>query len=164
LTNNDILRRLRYALDLSDAAVLDLYRSIGQELTREDLGRIYARDDDPEFEECPNSLVRDFLDGLILKNRGPRRGSETGNSGDGSGTKDRSKRSTLSNNDILKALRIALNLTSDDIIAIMASAGTKVSASELGALFRTPGHTKFRYCGDQFLRNFLVGLTAKYRS
>jgi uncharacterized protein YehS (DUF1456 family) len=64
----------------------------------------------------------------------------------------------MTNNDILKKLRVALKLTNDDIITIMKLVDFNVSKSELGALFRREDHPKYMECGDQFLRNFLNGL------
>jgi uncharacterized protein YehS (DUF1456 family) len=64
----------------------------------------------------------------------------------------------LSNNDILKKLRVALQLRNDDIVEILKLVGFEISESELGALFRSNDHPKFKECGDQILRNFLNGL------
>ncbi|WP_339609439.1 DUF1456 family protein [uncultured Planktosalinus sp.] len=64
----------------------------------------------------------------------------------------------MTNNDILKKLRVALKLTNDDIVDIMKLVDFQVSKSELGALFRKEDHPKYMECGDQFLRNFLNGL------
>lgn len=64
----------------------------------------------------------------------------------------------MSNNDILKKLRVALELTNDDIIKIMELVKFKVTKSELGDIFRKDDHPNFKKCGDQILRNFLNGL------
>jgi len=64
----------------------------------------------------------------------------------------------MSNNDIFKKLRVALELTNDDIIKIMGLVNFKVSRSELGDIFRKDDHPNFKKCGDQILRNFLNGL------
>ena len=64
----------------------------------------------------------------------------------------------LSNNDIMKKLRVALKLRNDDIVEIFSLVDFKVSKSELGAIFRNENHPKYMECGDQFLRNFLNGL------
>ncbi|MGS2739933.1 DUF1456 family protein [Sinomicrobium sp. M5D2P17] len=69
----------------------------------------------------------------------------------------------MTNNDILKKLRVALKLTNDDIVEIMKLVGFNVSKSELGALFRREDHPKYMECGDQFLRNFLNGLIIHMR-
>ncbi len=64
----------------------------------------------------------------------------------------------MSNNDILKKLRVALELTTDDIMKITELVGFKVTKSELGDIFRSEDHPNFKPCGDQILRNFLNGL------
>lgn len=69
----------------------------------------------------------------------------------------------MTNNDILKKLRVALKLTNDDIVAILQLVDFQVSKSELGALFRKDDHPKYMECGDQFLRNFLNGLIIHLR-
>jgi uncharacterized protein YehS (DUF1456 family) len=69
----------------------------------------------------------------------------------------------MTNNDILKKLRVALKLTNKDIAHICGLAGFRVSESELGALFRSEDHPKYKNCGDQFLRNFLNGLVIHMR-
>ncbi|PIQ16655.1 MAG: hypothetical protein COW67_01770 [Flavobacteriales bacterium CG18_big_fil_WC_8_21_14_2_50_32_9] len=69
----------------------------------------------------------------------------------------------LSNNDILKKLRVALKLRDDDIVSICALVDFKITKSELGALYRNEEHPKYMECGDQFLRNFLNGLIIHLR-
>jgi uncharacterized protein YehS (DUF1456 family) len=64
----------------------------------------------------------------------------------------------LSNNDILKKLRVALSLRNDDIIKILALADFEISKGALGDLFRNEDHPGYVEAGDQILRNFLNGL------
>ena len=64
----------------------------------------------------------------------------------------------MSNNDIMKKLRVALKFTDDDIIEVLALVDFKVTKAELSAIFRKEDHPNFKSCGDQFLRNFLNGL------
>ena len=64
----------------------------------------------------------------------------------------------MTNNDILKKLRVALQLRNDEIVNILKLVDFKVTETELSALFRSEDHPKFKRCGDQFLRNFLNGL------
>lgn len=69
----------------------------------------------------------------------------------------------MSNNDIMKKLRVALKLRDEEIVAICALVDFKISKSELGAIFRNEDHPNFKPCGDQFLRNFLNGLVIHMR-
>ena len=64
----------------------------------------------------------------------------------------------LTNNDIIKKLRVALKLRDDDIIEILKLVDYKIGKSELGAFFRAEDHEKFMPLQDQILRNFLNGL------
>ncbi len=69
----------------------------------------------------------------------------------------------LSNNDIMKKLRVAHKLRDDDIVKICSLVDFAVTKSELGAIFRNENHEKYMECGDQFLRNFLNGLVIHLR-
>ena len=69
----------------------------------------------------------------------------------------------MTNNDILKKLRVALQLKDDDIVRILALVDFKVTATELGAIFRKEDHPNYKECGDQLLRNFLNGLIIHLR-
>ncbi len=69
----------------------------------------------------------------------------------------------LSNNDILKKLRVAHKLRDDDIVAICKLVDFNITTSELGAIFRSEDHPKYMVCGDQLLRNFLNGLIVHLR-
>ena len=69
----------------------------------------------------------------------------------------------MSNNDILKKLRVALQLRDDQIIEILKLVDFDITRSELGALFRKEDHPNYKNCGDQILRNFLNGLVIHLR-
>ncbi|MBE7442904.1 MAG: hypothetical protein KFKLKKLM_02309 [Flavobacteriales bacterium] len=69
----------------------------------------------------------------------------------------------LSNNDILKKLRVAHKLRDEDIVAICGLANFNITKSELNAMFRDENHPKYMECGDQILRNFLNGLIIHLR-
>jgi uncharacterized protein YehS (DUF1456 family) len=69
----------------------------------------------------------------------------------------------LSNNDILRKVKIAMNYQQDDMMAILKSADFNVSKGELTALFRRADHRSYRECGDQLLRNFLAGMVLRHR-
>jgi uncharacterized protein YehS (DUF1456 family) len=64
----------------------------------------------------------------------------------------------MTNNDILKKIRVALELKDEEIIHILKLSNFEVTKSELGALFRKEDHPNYKPCGDQLLRNFLNGL------
>lgn len=69
----------------------------------------------------------------------------------------------LTNNDILKKLRVAHQLKDEDILKILSLVDFSISKSELNALFRNENHPKYVPAGDQILRNFLNGLVIHLR-
>lgn len=155
MTNNDILRRLRYALDISNPAMVEIFKLSGCNIEQPTLIKFLKKEDEEDYIECSNPLMTFFLDGLIVHKRGRRESvAEPSLKPD----------TNLTNNIILKKLRIALDFKEDDMIAVMKLADIVISKSELSALFRNKGHKNFKECGDQFLRNFLKGLTIRYRN
>jgi uncharacterized protein YehS (DUF1456 family) len=160
MNNNDVLKRLRYALNITDLKVVELFKLVDYDIPKAELESIFKTEEEAGYVECGDELIGRFLDALVISRRG-RRESPAG--ADGPSAPGSKAPARIYNNDILKRLRVALELKDEDIIAIMALAGVEISKSELGALFRKPDHRNYRPCGDQFLRNFLVGLTAKYR-
>jgi len=155
VTNNDILRRLRYALDISDSKMVAIFGLSGHHIEQSDLNGLLKKEDEEGYLECSNIMMAFFLDGLIIQKRG-RKDSVSGNSA--------KTDVALTNNSILKKLRIALEFKEDDMIAIMKLVDIAISKSELSALFRNNGHKNYKECGDQFLRNFLKGLTIRNRN
>jgi len=152
--NNDILIRLRYALNITDLKLVELFALADHPLPVEDLRPLFLREEDEGFRECDGATLGAFLQGLVVSRRG-RREIAAGTTPPWAGNPG--------NNEVLKALRIALELRDDDIGAILKLAGFEVSKAEISALFRNRSHENYRLCGDQFLRNFLAGLTKKYR-
>ena len=69
----------------------------------------------------------------------------------------------MTNNDVLKKLRIALKLKDTDILEILKLSGFEISNTELNAFFRKKDHRNYMECGDQVLRRFLDGLIIKMR-
>lgn len=69
----------------------------------------------------------------------------------------------MTNNDIFKKLRVALQLRDDQIVEIMQLVDFRITKSELGAIFRAEDHENYMECGDQILRNFLNGLVIHLR-
>ena len=152
MINNDVLRRVRYALDLNDAAMMDIFALSDYEITREDLLKLLKKDNEDNFVALNNKLLTLFLDGLITYKRGKKE--------DGAVVKPTSE---LNNNGILRKLRIALEFKEEDMLHMLDLAGFKLSKPELSSFFRHEAHKHHRKCGDQVLRNFLQGLTIHFR-
>lgn len=69
----------------------------------------------------------------------------------------------MTNNDILKKLRVALQLKDTDIIEILKLADFNITKAQVSALFRKEDHKNYIECQNQILRKFLNGLIIKYR-
>jgi uncharacterized protein YehS (DUF1456 family) len=151
MTNNDILRRLRYVFDFNDTKMIAIFALADVDVRRGHIIAWLVKDDDPTFEVCKDHMLATFLNGLINDNRGKK---------DDITPKPERK---ITNNIILRKLKIALNLQSANIIAITKLAGLTLSAHELSSFMRRPGHRNYRECKDQVLRNFLSGLQIKLR-
>jgi len=152
MTNNDILRRIRYAFDFNDSRMIALFAAAELEVTREQISAWLKRDDDPALVELPTPELATFLNGLINDRRGRREGPQP----------EPEKR--LNNNIVLRKLKIALDFKDDEIIKTIDLAGKKLGKAELSAFFRKPDHNKHRACLDQVLRNFLTGLSLQQRT
>jgi len=150
MTYNDLLRRLRYALNLNGESIAGLCTLGGQEIRPIDVLMLLKKEEETGYVVCVDTVMTAFLDGLIISRRGarvPKPGSAK--------TTDMA----LNNNLILRKLRIALELNDEAMLAILEKAGVQLSKSELSAMFRAEGHRNYKPCGDQFLRNFIRGLT-----
>jgi len=165
MDNNDILIRIRYALDIKNKEMIEIFKLGGMEFTKEEVLLILTKsiddyeDDNNENEEnikCDNVMLESFLNGFIIFKRGKQE-SKPG----------QPERPALShervNNLVLKKLKIALSLTSEDMIEILETSGVFITKGELSAFLRKEGHKNYKECGDQNTRNFLRGLAIKYR-
>ncbi|WP_426141352.1 DUF1456 family protein [Pseudomonas sp. DWP3-1-2] len=153
MMNNDVLRSVRYMLDISDGKIVDIVKLGGFDITKADVIAFMKKEDEEGYQDCSDEIMAHFLDGLVIFKRG----------------KDDSRAPQpielpITNNTVLKKLRVAFELKEEDMHAILKSAEFPVSKPELSALFRKFGHSNYRTCGDQLLRNFLKGLTLRVRA
>jgi uncharacterized protein YehS (DUF1456 family) len=148
MTNNDLLRRLRYALNKNDLALAQITSKSGRETTEAEVINWLKLEDEEGYVDLPDVLLCRFLDGLIIEKRGPHPSGKVSE-----------PLEVLSNNEILKKLRIAFNLKSDEMIAVFKKAEFDVSNAELGSFFRSAGHPKFVKCPEKVLRKFIKGLS-----
>lgn len=149
MTNNDILARLRYLFNYSDQKVVDICQLTGVEVLEKQIAQWLKKEDDPDYQALSDKELATFLDGLIIEKRGRKDGPLP------------VPEDYLSNNVILRKLKIALNLKSEDILALFASIDKKLSKPELSSFFRHPDHSSYRPLMDQYLRNFLTALQLK---
>jgi uncharacterized protein YehS (DUF1456 family) len=151
MTQNDILRRIRYILDLDDSKMISIFSLAGQEVTRAQISDWLKKDDDPACQQLSDLELAAFLNGLIVEKRGKKDGPQP------------APEKKLNNNIIFQKLKIAFDLKAEDTLALLALNDLAISKHELSAFFRKPGHKHYRACKDQVLRNFLKGLQLKYR-
>lgn len=151
MTNNDILRRIRYIFDFDDSKMIELFALADTKVTRWEVSAWMKHEDDSDFLVLTDPPLAIFLNGLINDKRGKKDGPQP------------APERRLNNNIILRKLKIALNLRDDDMLEILGLAGVSMSKHELSAFFRKPDHKHYRECQNQVLRNFLKGLQMKYR-
>ena len=151
MNNNDVLRRVRYAFDLSDSDVISTYAQADYTVTREQISSWVKRDDAPEVVRTDDVELAALQNGFTNVKRGKRDGAQP------------ASETELSNNAIFMKLKIALNLQAEAVLELLALADFELSKHELSAFFRKQGHKHHRQCKDQVLRMFLKGMVLKYR-
>lgn len=151
MTNNDVLRRLRYTFDISDSKMIAIFGLADLQVTREQVSDWLKKDDDPAYQDCSDAQLAIFLNGLIIEKRGKKEGPQP------------KPETRLTNNNIFRKIRIALNLQAEDVLEILALVNVRISNHELSAFFRRPDHKHYRECKDQLLRYFLKGVQLRYR-
>ena len=150
MTNNDILRRLRYTFNFNDQKMISIFALADTTVTREEVSNWLKKEEDPAYINCPDVTLATFLNGLINEKRGKKEGPQP------------QPEKRITNNIILTKLKIALNLKAEDILELVKGAEFNFSKSELSAFFRKSDHKHYKVCKDQFLRNFIRGLDNKY--
>ena len=151
MTNNDILRRIRYVFDFSDTKMIALFKLANHEVPRADISDWLKKEDDPAFIELADKQLAIFLNGFIIDKRGKREGPVP------------EPENRLTNNMILRKMKIALDLKTDDILDLFVLINKKLGKHELSAFFRNPKNNSYQTCKDQYLRNFFNALQTKYK-
>ena len=152
MSPNDILRRVRYIFDFNDKKMIAIFEQGDRKTDRTEISNWLKKDEDPDWVAIYDDDLARFLNGLIIERRGKKEGPPP------------VAEKSLSNNIVLRKLKIAMNFRSEDILETLARADLQVSKYELSAFFRKPTHKHFRKCKDQILRNFLKGLQLKIHS
>jgi uncharacterized protein YehS (DUF1456 family) len=149
MTPNDFLRSIRYLLNVNESTLAHILGLANLDVSTAQIAAYLKREDEPGCLPCSDRVMAHFLNGLVIYKRGP----------------DPSRppqpvELPLTNNTVLKKLRVAFELKDSDIIALFAKTGLRVSKAELGAFCRRPQHRNYRECGNQFLRNLLKALAS----
>ena len=151
MQTNDVLYKIKTALNLDDESIIEAYRLAEYKMSPEHLDHLLKRHQDEEFESCSYEELGVFLDGLILLKRGPSPKKS-----------NRDEAVELGNNLILKKLRIALELKEPETEIIFGLGEAQLSKQQLASLFRKEGHKNFKACSDELLMAFLDGLDEFY--
>ncbi len=152
MANNELFRSIRDALALDTATMIQIFKTAGRDIGESTIAAFLKKEDEEDYIPCSNPIMGFFLDGLIINNRGQQEGSPS---------PAEKPLAELSNNTILKKLRIALDLKEDDLIGIFKLAKIVITKHELTALFRKPGHKHYKACSDQLLRSFISGVALR---
>ncbi len=152
MTNNDILRKVRFIFEIDDSDMVKIFGHVELETTRSQISDWLKKEDDPAFQKCSDDLLALFLNGLIIEKRGKKT--------DGPMPK---AETVLNNNIVFRKIKIALNLQAEEILDILKKVDVTISKHELSSFFRKPDHKHYRVCQGQMLRNFLTGLQLKFR-
>ena len=148
---NDILFKLTKALSLSQEEMIKAYALADYEMTKERLESILKRRQDKGYAEATYEELGVFLDGLVLLKRGP---------SDKVATDEESV--PLTNNLILKKVRVAMELKEPELVILFALAEVELTKRQIGSLFRKEGTKNFKACSDELLMEFLEGLDEFY--
>jgi uncharacterized protein YehS (DUF1456 family) len=151
MRNNDVIKSIRYILDLSETEIAEILKLAGYNPTRSEVNYIF-NDNDGEGPDSTHEMTAYFLDGLIYHLRGK-----------SDKHPPQPIQVPVTNNMVLKKLRVAFKLKEEDIHRILKKTGFKISSPELSALFRRKDQKNFRPAGDQVLRYFLKGLADEKR-
>lgn len=155
MTNNDVLRRVRYALKLNDSLMIKIFKLGGMDISKEELLGLLGKIEDDNFKKCNNQTLDTFLSGLIIFKRGKREDSQN--------EIKISNNSKNINNYILRKLKIALSFRSEDMLEAFKQGGSPISKGELSAIFRREEHKNYREAGDKYVRVFIKGLINMFR-
>ena len=147
MTKNDILKSIQKIEKLDTTQILKLFSLANFPIDEKRIEGYLKEADDKAYLDCGAEALKHFLDGLIVY----KRGTPTDKTSEDTSVK-------LTNNMILKKLRIAYELKEVDLFAIFHAVDIDITKSELSSLFRNENHKKFRCCPDSILQLFIEGL------
>ncbi|MFA9422824.1 MAG: DUF1456 family protein [Sedimentibacter sp.] len=169
MNNNEILIIMGHALDIESTDMVEIFKLGGIELSKEDVEKMLIEskedcstedencDDIEEITKCKNGTLESFLNGFIIL----KRGKQDLKPGQTETPSLSIKGNKSINNIILKKLKIALSLSSEDMLDIFDESGDQLTKGELSNMFRKEGHTHYKKCDDKHIRNFFEGLERK---
>jgi len=151
LKTNDILYKIQKALSLTQEEMIEAYKLADYKMAATHLDSLLKRRQDEDSKLCSYEELGIFLDGFVILKRGPSPKKENND-----------EIVELTNNLILKKLRIALELKEAETEIIFSLGEAELSKQQLASLFRKEGHKNFKECSDELLMAFLDGLDEFY--
>ncbi|CAM3824249.1 YehS family protein [Rheinheimera salexigens] len=151
MTNNDVLRSLRYSLNINNQSMIEIFALTDILVTKQQVIDWLVKEEEPGYQAISDVMMASFLNGLIILRRGKKDGAIP------------QPETTLNHNIIFRKLKIAFDLKDDDILALLAKSEFKLGKHELSAFFRRADHKHYRECHDQVLRYFLRGIQLTHR-
>jgi len=148
---NDILFKLKTALSIDNVNMIKAYALAEYEMKEEHLENILKRRQDTGYEDATYEELGVFLDGLVLLKRGP-----------SDKVTNEDETVALTNNLILKKVRVAMELKEAELVILFALGEVSLTKRQIGSLFRKEGGKNFKECSDEFLMAFLDGLDEFY--
>lgn len=149
MRTNDIFRKITQSLTLGNLQIQQLFALSAIDLNDKEIANLLKTDYQPGFEPMPDYVLLIFLNNLIEQQRGKKNDAEQ---------EVIEKHAKISNNDVLKKLRIAYNLREQQVRDALKLATIELTKSDLAALFRKPGHVHFKACDDELVLDFIEGL------
>jgi hypothetical protein len=70
MNNNDIFKKLRVALQLRDDKIVAILELVDFRMSKGEIGNFFRNADHPNFMECGDQVLRNFLNGLVIHLRG----------------------------------------------------------------------------------------------
>lgn len=70
MNNNDIFKKLRVALQLRDDQIVEILQLVDFRISKAELGAFFRNADHPNYMECGDQVLRNFLNGLVIHLRG----------------------------------------------------------------------------------------------
>jgi len=155
MARNELLSSICDAVKIDPATAVQVFAHAGRPVGLSTVMALMSSEEQDGYIPCSDPVLGFFLDGLIIHLRGPREGQSLPAD---------APTASLTNNAILKKLRIALDLKEDTLVGILGLAGVTISSHELTALFRKPGHKHYKGCNDKLLRDFIRGLAMRQKA
>lgn len=153
MKNNDIIQSIRYILNVGEGEIANILKLADYHPKRDEVSYLFDNTiPDDRKVDATHELTAHFLDGVIYYKRGK-----------SDKHPPRPIRTPVTNNMVLKKLRVAFKLRDEDILEILKSTGFSISKSEVNALFQKESHSNYKEAGDQVLRYFLKGLADRVR-